>query len=68
MERFLLRRLRAGCHEPTGVFSRIAGKKIVIWLLTESGGRVRRGKLEGPVSERFSLAERLIDETQSCGR
>ena len=46
----------------------IDGEKMVIRLLAESGGRTRRGKLEGPVSERFSLAERLIDETQSCGR
>ena len=67
VERFLLRRLRAGCHEPTGVFARIDGEKMVIRLLAESGGRTRRGKLEGPVRERISLAERLIDETQSCG-
>lgn len=67
VERFLLRKLRAGCHEPTGAFSRITGEKIVIRLLTQQDGRTRRGKLEGPVGERFSLAERLIDEVSGCG-
>lgn len=61
-ERFILGRLQTGCHEPVGVFSRIDGERIVIRLLTERKGALRRGKIQGRVSERLSLAQRLIDE------
>ena len=61
-ERFILSGLRTGCHEPVGVFARIEGDRIVIRLLTEKEGAACRGKAQGRVSERLSLARRLMDE------
>lgn len=61
-ERYILRCLQAGCHEPVGVLSRIEEEQIRIWLLLEREGKICRGTVKGQVSDRLKLAERLIDE------
>lgn len=61
-ERFLLKCLQAGCHEPVGVFSKIEGEQITIYLLLEKEGKVCRGSVAGAVSERLQLAKELITE------
>lgn len=61
-ERFILKRLQAGCHEPVGVFSRIEGEQITIYLLLEKEGKVCRKTVRGAVSKRLQLAEELIAE------
>lgn len=63
-ERFMLEKLEAGCHEPIGVFSEIEGEDISIRLLLENNGNAYKGKRNGKVSERFSLAEELIKEVR----
>lgn len=61
-ERFILKRLQAGCHEPVGVFSKIEGEQITIYLLLEKEGKGCRGTVKGAVSRRLQLAEELIAE------
>lgn len=61
-ERFILSSLKTGCHEPVGVFSQIEGDQMVIRLLAEKDGTIRRGKSRGGVLAGMSLAQRLMDE------
>lgn len=63
-ERYILKELQAGCHEPVGVFSRIEEEQITIRLLLEQEGRICRGVVKGAVSERFELAKKLITEVK----
>lgn len=63
-ERFILEKLQAGCHEPIGVFSEIEGDTIAIRLLLENKGKPYKGKVTGKVSDRFSLAEQLMEEVR----
>ena len=63
-ERYILKRLEAGCHEPIGVFAQIEnrGAGITIRLLLERNGKPCKGSITGSVKERLELAERLIEE------
>lgn len=61
-ERFILKELQAGCHEPVGVFSGIEEEKMVIRLAAVRDGRLWKGRTEGKESDRFLLARRLVDE------
>lgn len=63
-ERFMLKKLQAGCHEPIGVFSRIEGENISVRLLLEHNGKLYKGKADGRVSGRLLLAEELIEEVR----
>lgn len=67
-ERYILKRLGAGCHEPVGVFSRIEGEEIQIRLLLEENKKPRRGSITGSVKNRLELADRLIEEVSGNGR
>lgn len=67
-ERYILKRLGAGCHEPVGVFSRIEGEEIQIRLLLEENKKPRRGSITGSVENRLELADRLIEEVSGNGR
>ncbi len=57
-ERFLLERLDAGCSSPTGALAQIRKERIV---LTATRDQKRILREEAPVSERFALAERMVN-------
>ena len=61
-ERKVLRLLNAGCHEPIGVYSRIAGEEIELSGICGRGGIIRRTRRKGPVSQAGELAEQAAAE------
>ncbi len=66
-ERYILERLKAGCHEPVGVFSQIEEGRIRIRLLLEKNGEPHKGSITGSVKQRLELADRLIEEVSGHG-
>lgn len=46
LERRVLERLGAGCHEPVGVYSRVCGEKVTLWGVGSRNNCIRRVCLE----------------------
>ncbi|MCI8326455.1 MAG: hydroxymethylbilane synthase [Lachnospiraceae bacterium] len=61
-ERYILKKLDAGCHEPIGVYARVEKEEIEIHLFMEEKGKFRRGNISGKKEDCLELADRLLEE------
>lgn len=61
LERKILRRLNAGCHEPIGVYSRIKGGDMEILGISRRGEEIKRIHLWGEIGELDRLARLAAD-------
>ncbi len=59
IERSVLTRLNAGCHEPIGVYAVLHGDKLAIELMNAREGEVCKKKVTGDKSEVDSLIDEL---------
>lgn len=60
VERYVLRRLGAGCNEAVGVYSYLQDGQFVIQLLKETANGLERRKVRGAAEEYAALAEELV--------
>lgn len=58
-ERHFLKLINAGCNIPAGAYSRISGEKIALSVTADS---VKHLSGTSHISERFKLAERLVEQ------
>lgn len=61
-ERYVLRRLQAGCHEPVGVYADVQGEQMTLSLMVEKAGKVVKLQRTGACEKRFLLADVLLEE------
>lgn len=68
-ERFVLHKIKAGCHAPAGVYAKINGEKIEIYAFVadENGQKVINKKINGQSNEAHRLAEELANELLKSG-
>ncbi len=68
-ERLVLRKLKAGCHAPAGVFAQIAGDDIIIYAFVsdENGREFIKCRKQGPAKSAHKVAENLADELLKAG-
>lgn len=68
-ERFVLHKIKAGCHAPAGVFSQINGDEIAIlaFVSDENGTKIINRKMKGPVKTAYKVAQDLADELLKAG-
>lgn len=63
IERMVLRKLGAGCHEPVGVYSRlINNERIELSVIKECGGQIIKASGEDVIQCSLELADRLIEQ------
>lgn len=61
-ERKTLEFFNAGCHEPVGVYSRVNGNEITIWMMREINGQVIKRKGSTAIANRLELAEAMVHD------
>ena len=66
-ERYILKRLGCGCHEPTAVFSCVNDDCIQMRLFEKIGEKTVSSSVSGLASERYTLADELIAKNQQAG-
>lgn len=59
LERRILLRLNAGCHEPIGVYARSDGHELKLSLVNGRNGIVRRCDVNGDISEADILVDKI---------
>ena len=52
LERAVLQLLDAGCHEPVGIFSQLAGEIMKVWGISRKNNITKRACLEGGITPR----------------
>lgn len=62
IERAVLTRLNAGCHEPVGVFSEIEDNHLSIRLITDSADGIVRKMIQGSLEDWEKLVEELTED------
>lgn len=67
-ERYVLRRLQAGCHEPVGVYADVQGEQMMLFVMVEKAGKVVRLQQAGAREARFLLADVILEELDRVGK
>ncbi len=66
MERKALELFAADCHEPVGVYSRVRGEEVTLWMMKQINGRVRKLVRSAALDRRWELirdmVERILEE------
>lgn len=63
VERNALKLFNAGCHEPIGIYSKITGDEIEIWMMIERNGKLVKKKESTTLANRMQLVEKMVNNT-----
>ncbi|OQA02941.1 MAG: Porphobilinogen deaminase [Planctomycetes bacterium ADurb.Bin401] len=68
-ERTVLHKIKAGCHAPAGVYSKIEGSEILIcaFVSDENGQKFIQKEIKGPVQSASKLALEMAEELLKSG-
>ncbi|ADL51947.1 hydroxymethylbilane synthase [Clostridium cellulovorans] len=62
VERYVMKKLNAGCNEPIGAYSFIDKDTIFLDIIYEHNGKVSRKKGSDSIENRLKLTEKLVEE------
>ncbi len=60
-ERRALELFHAGCHEPIGVFTKVMGDEIGIWMMKEQDGKLVKREGSTALDKRYLLLEDMVN-------